>query len=85
MEIVFSPTAKKQKEKLPKMILKKFYKQSSFLLVNPFHPSLRARKMVDGERFEARIDISYRFTYTTEGDRVWILSIGQHDKGLGKK
>lgn len=36
-------------------------------------------------RFEARIDRRYRFTFTIVGKEVWLLSIGSHDKGLGKK
>jgi len=35
--------------------------------------------------FEARIDIHYRFTFQVMEDQIFILTIGPHDKGLGKK
>ena len=35
--------------------------------------------------FEARIDIHYRFTFQIAGEEIYILTIGPHDLGLGKK
>ena len=35
--------------------------------------------------FEARIDIHYRFTFQITGEEIYILTIGPHDLGLGKK
>ena len=37
------------------------------------------------DKFEARIDYHYRFTYKIESEDIWILSVGPHDEGLGKK
>lgn len=85
MKLIFSPNAAKQREKLPAEINKKFFKQTSFLLDNSKHPSLRARKMSGSEIFEARIDRKYRFCYQIEDDEIMVLTVGPHDTGLGKK
>lgn len=37
------------------------------------------------DRYEARIDIHYRFTYSIQEGSALILTIGPHDEGLGKK
>ncbi len=49
------------------------------------NPQLYSKKMAGIPRLEARIDYHYRFTFTIEGNYIWILSIGPHDEGLGKK
>lgn len=85
MKLVFSQRASKQVKKLTLSLRKKLYKQVSFLLTNPRHPSLRSKRMTEENKYEARIDYHYRFTYKIEGEEVWILSVGPHDEGLGKK
>ena len=85
LQPVLTKDFKKQYRKLPKSTRQKFQKQLRFLLKDFRHPSLRSRKMEGLERFEARIDRRYRFTYMVVGEEVWLLSIGLHDKGLGKK
>ncbi len=47
MKLVFSPNATRGIKKLSQPILKKLYKQTSFLLSNPSHPSLRTKKLWD--------------------------------------
>jgi plasmid maintenance system killer protein len=37
------------------------------------------------DRFEARIDYKYRFTFNWENDEIIIISVGPHDVGLGKR
>lgn len=76
---------KNQYQKLPKTTRQKFQKQLKFLLKDFHHPSLRSRKMAGLDRFEARIDKGNRFTYMIVGQEVWLLTIGPHDKGLGKR
>ncbi len=59
-----------------------------FLLLdnNIHHPQLFTKKMQGfAERWEARIDYHYRFTFIVAEDTILILSIGMHDEGLGKK
>lgn len=36
-------------------------------------------------KFEGRVDRKYRFTFQVEGEEIYILTIGPHDEGLGKK
>ena len=85
MNITISPKAEKQLSKLPQRIKKKTHRQFSFLISNYRHPSLFSRKMSGQNLFEARIDIHYRFTFQIAEDIIYILTIGPHDEGLGKK
>lgn len=85
MKIIIAPEAAEQLSKLPKQIQKKANKQFTFLLANYRHPSLRTSKMGGENVFEARIDIHYRFSYKLVAEEIYILTIGQHDVGLGKK
>ncbi len=85
MKLTIAPEAAEQLVKLPKQIQKKANKQFIFLLTNYKHPSLRTRKMGGSSIFEARIDIHYRFTFQVEGEDIYILIVGPHDVGLGKK
>lgn len=85
MIITFSKKAGTGYKKLPSQIQKKANKRFNQLLVDYRHPSLRAKKMGGKDTFEARVDIHYRFTFQVEGEDIYILTIGQHDKGLGKK
>lgn len=81
---VFTLSFKKQYKKLPTKIQAKFAKQLDFLLSNYRHPSLAAKKMPGLNRYEARIDIHYRFTFEIDKLEITFRTIGQHDKGLGK-
>lgn len=85
MTLKFTKQAEKDYQKLPLNIQKKADKQFKLFLSGYRHPSLRARKMSGGNRFEGRIDLQYRFTFTVEGENIYILTIGPHDEGLGKK
>lgn len=85
MKVSFTDTAEKQYKKLPQNIQRKVDKQVSFLITNVNHPSLRIRKMNGIDRLEARVDYSYRFTFKKKNKDIFILSIGPHDVGLGKK
>lgn len=85
MKITIAPEAQEQLSKLPKDIQRKANKQFTFLLSNFRHPSLRTRKMGGSNMYEARIDIHYRFSFQVEGENIYILVIGPHDVGLGKK
>jgi len=85
MNIVVSPQAQKQLTKLPKNIQDKTLKQFHFLITDYRHPSLKTSKMKGREVFEARIDLHYRFSFTIENEQILVLTVGQHDKGLGRK
>lgn len=85
MILRLSKKAESDYTKLPHPIQKKADKKFALLIMNYRYPSLRARKMSGRESFEARIDLNYRFTFQIEGDVIYILTIGPHDEGLGKK
>ena len=85
MKLTIAPEAVEQLSKLPKAIQKKTNRQFTTLLTHYRHPSLRTRKMGGSNIFEARIDLHYRFSFQVEGEEIYILIIGPHDVGLGKK
>lgn len=85
MILRFTKKAEKDYKKLPRTIQLKADRQFARLLKDYRHPSLRSRKMLDGYSFEGRIDIHYRFTFQPEEEVIYILTIGPHDEGLGKK
>ena len=85
MKIIFSKNAEKNYSNLPLNIQKKADKQFLILISNYRHPSLRTKKMANLARFEARIDLHYRFTFEITQDSIVIRTIGPHDVGLGKK
>ena len=85
MKVTITPEAKKRLLKLPLNIQKKAEKQFSFLISDYRHPSLQTQKMGIGDIFEGRVDIHYRFTFQIAGEEIYILTIGPHDVGLGKK
>lgn len=82
---IFSSGFKKKYQKLPVSYQSKFNKQLAYLLQNPLHPSLKTRKMGGLNKFEGRLDKHYRFTYSINNSEMWLLTIGPHDEGLGKK
>ena len=71
--------------RLPKNIQKKVDKQLLFLAQNLFHPSLETKKMGGLNRWEARIDKGYRFTFEKIDETIILKTVGSHDSGLGKK
>ena len=50
------------------------------LLENSRHPSLQVKKMQGFEnRWEARVSLHYRLTFTIEADAYVLLRVGTHD------
>ncbi len=85
LKLVFTAGFKKQYKRVPSNIRQKFAKQLQFLVKNYRYPSLRTKKMSGIERFEARVDYHYRFTFEIEKETLILRTIGPHDEGLGKK
>jgi len=85
MNITRSDSFQDHYARLPANIRKKVDKQLLFLHQNIAHPSLRVKKMRGLDCFEARVDRSYRFTFTKIENTLLLLSVGPHDEGLGKK
>lgn len=86
MRLVFSPEFKKSYKKLPKNLKNKVFKQLGFLQKNPSYPSLRVKKMVGFQNiWEARVTKGYRMCFSFGRNKIFMLTVGPHDKGLGKK
>ncbi len=85
MIVRFSKRAEKNYKKLSKAIRVKADKKLNLLIKNCRHPSLHIKKMVGKELYEIRIDIHYRIAFYEEGKIIYIISLGPHDEGLGKK
>lgn len=85
MKIKLDKRAEKAYFKLPLHIQKKAKKKFLLLDEGISSKSLKAKKMAGADRYEARIDYHYRFTFIVDADVILILSIGMHDVGLGKK
>ena len=86
MQIKILPKAEKGYLRLPNLIQKKAHKAILALSQNPRPTSLRTKKMKGlVDRWEARIDYSYRLTFTVIDDTLIIMTMGMHDEGLGKK
>ncbi len=84
-KIAFTKRSLKLYKRLPESIKRKAKRAFRFLFENPKHPSLRVKKMKGMGRFEARIDRKYRFTFIEKDNTIFILTIGPHDEGLGRK
>ncbi len=83
--IKLSKIAEKQLRKLPTKTINKFHKQVLLLIEDPHDPSLRVKKIRGTDKFEARIDYQYRFSFIKYEKILYIFTIGPHDEGLGKK
>lgn len=85
MILRFSKNFQKQYKKLPKNLQNKVDKQLEFLQTDFHHPSLKASKKSGTDEYEARVDYHYRFSYSVEGEIIFLLAVGPHDEGLRKK
>ncbi len=86
MNVILSKQAEQDFVSLPHPIKKEVIKQLRFLAIDLRHPSLRARKLSsENDRWEARVDYHYRFTFQIANNTITIRKIGPHDTGLGKK
>lgn len=65
---------------LPDELRRRTEKAISGLLKNPYHPSLRIKKMEGREGiWEHRISDSYRLTFQISGDTYILRRVGTHD------
>lgn len=85
MKLEITDNARRQLKRLPGSQREKARKAFYLLLENYRHPSLHSRKMSGKAVFEARIDYQYRFMFMPKDDVIYILAVGPHDTGLGKK
>lgn len=82
---VFTEKFRKQFKKLPQTLRERFNSKLPILLSNPRHPEFYSRKMGGVNHFAGRLTKNYRFTYAIVENEIWLLTIGPHDEGLGKK
>ena len=78
-KVYYTTRFKKLYKKLPHSRKKKLNRQLELLAQDMGHPSLGAKKMVNqSDVWEARVDIHYRFTFNTVGDRIILRAVGTH-------
>jgi mRNA interferase RelE/StbE len=81
MRLAFSPHFARSYRKAPADIQRAFDKQALFLLQNLHHPSLRAKKYgIAGDLWQARVNDSWRFYFTIDGDVCHLHEIRVHPK-----
>lgn len=85
MKILRTDLFKEDYQKLPKFVQEKFDKKIVLFSQNIHHPSLRVKKMkAHKNRWEASIDMFYRFTFEAHEDQYLLRRIGPHDDVLKK-
>lgn len=75
----------KRYKKLEQSTQKQVNKQLKFLQKGATHPSLNLKKMKGLQIYEVRVSRGYRMRFTKEKGKIIMLTVGQHDVGLGKK
>ena len=79
MKISYTEPFLKDYRSLPPFTQKAFDKALKFLLQNPRHPSLRAKRLPGTLIFYSRITKSYRFTFQYEDETMILRRAGTHD------
>jgi mRNA-degrading endonuclease RelE of RelBE toxin-antitoxin system len=80
VKVRFTERADEDYAALSANVRKAFAKQLEFLLANPRHPSLRVKKLEGSdELWQARINRSWRFYFTIQGDE-YAIGILPHPK-----
>ncbi len=74
------PASPRDYARLPAVVQRRVDKALRLLEADLQHPSLRVKKMRGIEnRWEARVSLKYRFTFTLAGDVCQLLQVGAHD------
>ena len=88
MKVIRTEPFKQNFQRLPEAIKRRTESVLRLLLSNPYHPSLRVKK-VRGEIlkgydniFEGRITRDYRFFFLIETDIYTLLRCGRHEEYL---
>ena len=64
---------------LPAEIRNQVDKQLAYLIQNPRHPSLRAKKLKGTHKFELRVSKGYRLTFRVIESVLELRRVGTHD------
>ncbi len=85
MRLLRTNVFKKDFQKLPRVVQDNFGKKIKLFVSDINHPSLRVKKLKGHEnRWEASIDMFYRFTFEIHSDYYLLRRIGPHDIVLKK-
>jgi len=80
MKILRTDAFKEDYQNLPGIVQRKFDEKIKLFVTNRNHPSLRVKKMKGHKnRWEASIDMFYRFTFEIHRDYYLLRRIGPHD------
>ena len=82
---LFTKQFLKSYKRFPQHLQRKVDKQIKFLLTDFSYPSLGTKRMGGLNKWEARVDRSYRFTFDKDNNTLILRTVGPHDEGLGKK
>ena len=83
MKIYYSSIFKEKVKLLDKKIKKTFKNKLKLMINNPYHPSLRTKKIQGTDNiFEASITMGYRMTWQYYKEGVLLRNIGEHDDTL---
>ncbi|MBI9039231.1 MAG: hypothetical protein JEY97_13940 [Bacteroidales bacterium] len=83
MRIVRTDSFKKDYKEIPVAVQEKFKKKIILFFENIKHPSLRVKKIGGHKhKWEASIDMFYRFTFEIHHDFYLLRRIGPHDRVL---
>lgn len=79
MQVLTTKPFEEDYQALPEHVQTVARRKLALFIKNPRHPSLRVKKMEDPrEIWEARITMSYRFTFHWKGDVVLLRRVGTH-------
>lgn len=78
MKLVFTEPFHRDYLVLPPDIKRALDKALKFLLSNPRHPSLQAKKIPGTEIWYARASRAYRFTFQLKDDTITLRRVGTH-------
>ena len=85
MKILRTGVFKEDFKQLPKPTQEKFENKIRLFMNDMHHPSLRVKKIKGHKnRWEASIDMFYRFTFEIHADHYILRRIGPHDDVLKK-
>ena len=78
MRVVFTDPFQRDYRTLPAEVQRALSKALKFLLANPRHSSLHAKKIPGTEIWYARASRAYRFTFQLNGDTITLRRVGTH-------